>query len=169
MSTATEETTPEQEKLAEEKLTRAIEDVVLNGKPVWQICGWKEDQIEGLYAMGYHYFEAGAYEEALKVFKPLVLLDSASARNWTALGAVTQMTGAYESALESFGYAAALDPENPRPFFNALECHIALKNHAKAKEAAEYILAIASGKPEHAALLARAKVFLAALEAKSQN
>ena len=162
-------TAPEQDKLAEEQLPKAIKDVLLDGKPVWQVCGWTPEQIEGLYAMGYHYFEAGAYEEALKVFKPLVLLDSSTARNWTALGAATQMTGNYASALESFGYAAALEPENPRPFFNALECHIALKDHAKAKEAAEYIVATAGGKPEHAALVARAKVFLAALEAKPQS
>lgn len=167
MSTTTEEITPAEEQMAIDELAQAIEDVVLHGKPIWQVCGWNPEQIEGLYSIGYHYFESGAYEEALKVFKPLVLLDSADSRNWLALGATRQMLGQYESAIESFAPAAVLEPENPKPFFNALECHVALKNYDKAKEAAHYIIAIASDKREHAALIARVKVILGALEAKS--
>ncbi len=151
---------------AEAELTAALEQVLVDGKPLWQVCGWTADQVEGVYSIGYHYYEAGAYEEALKVFKPLVMLNSADVRSWMALGATSQMMNDYTSALESFGYASLLDPQNPKPFFHAMECHIALKNYPAAQTAGEYVLAVAGDSPQNAPLTARTKVLLGALSAK---
>ena len=171
MNTATESpeniaTTEAEDAAAVELLTKALEGVLFEGKPMWEVCGWSEEQIEGLYNTGYHLYQSGAYDEALNVFRPLVLLDSGEARNWIALGGCHQMKGEFEQALQFYGNAMMIDPANPSPVFNALECNLALKKYPEAKSAAEYIIATATDKPEHTALLVRAKVLLGAIESK---
>jgi type III secretion system low calcium response chaperone LcrH/SycD len=165
-NTETITTTEAEDAAAVELLTKALEGVLFEGKPMWEVCGWSEEQIEGLYNTGYHLYQSGAYDEALNVFRPLALLDSGEARNWIALGGCHQMKGEFEQALQFYGNAMMIDPANPSPVFNALECNLALKKYPEAKSAAEYIIATATDKPEHTALLVRAKVLLGAIESK---
>lgn len=171
MNTATESpenivTTEAEDAAAVDLLTKSLEAVLFEGKPMWEVCGWSEEQIEGLYNTGYHLYQSGAYDQALNIFRPLALLDSGEARNWIAMGGCHQMIGEYEQALEYYGNAVMIDAANPRPVFNALECNIALKKYAEAKSSAEYLIAIASDKPEHASLVVRAKVLLGAIQSK---
>jgi type III secretion system low calcium response chaperone LcrH/SycD len=170
MSTSTEPanhtTTEAEDAAAVDLLTKSLEAVLFEGKPMWEVCGWNAEQIEGLYNTGFHLYQSGAYDEAMNVFRPLALLDSGEARNWIALGGCHQMKKEYEQALEYYGNAAIIDPSNPRPIFNALECNIALKKYPEAKSSAEYLIAIASDKPEYASLVVRAKVLLGAIESK---
>jgi type III secretion system low calcium response chaperone LcrH/SycD len=159
-------TTEAEDEAAVDLLTKSLEAVLFEGKPMWEVCGWNADQIEGLYNTGFHLYQSGAYDEALNVFRPLALIDSGEARNWIAMGGCHQMKGEYQQALEYYGNAVMIDPNNPRPVFNALECNIALKMYAEAKSSAEYLIAIASDKPEHSSLVVRAKVLLGAIHSK---
>lgn len=159
-------TTEAEDAEAVDLLTKSLEAVLFEGKPMWEVCGWNAEQIEGLYTTGFHLYQSGSYDEALNIFRPLALLDSGEARNWIALGGCHQMKGEYEQALEYYGNAVMIDPSNPRPVFNALECNIALKKYPEAKSSAEYLIAIAADKPEHASLVVRAKVLLGAIQSK---
>ena len=152
-------------KISQEDITKAVQDV-LNGKPMYQVAGWSKDQIDSLYAAAYHHYQTGAYEEALKIFKPLLVMNSTDNRVWLGYGATAQMLKDHEDALKAYGYASVLDPNDPRPFFHAMECHISLKNFDEAKTAGEYVVAITTDKPEHAKILSRTQLLLKALAEK---
>jgi type III secretion system low calcium response chaperone LcrH/SycD len=151
--------------ISQEDITKAVQDV-LNGKPMYQVAGWSTDQIDALYSAAYHHYQTGAYEEALKIFKPLLVMNSTDNRVWLGYGAAAQMLKDHEDALKAYGYASLLDPNDPRPFFHAMECHISLKNFEEAKTAGEYVVGITSEKPEHAKILARTQLLLKALAEK---
>lgn len=149
----------------DEQILQALQDV-MKGKPMYEVAGWTADQINALYANAYHLYKTGAYEEAMKLFRPLIVMDSTDNRLWMGFGATAQMLREYDEALKGYGYATLLDPENPKPFFHAMECHIALKNYAEAKAAGEYVVGVAEGKAEHEKMLARTNLLLKAIEAK---
>lgn len=151
--------------ISQEDITKAVQDV-LNGKPMYEVAGWSTDQIDALYSAAYHHYQTGAYEEALKIFKPLLVMNSTDNRVWLGYGAAAQMLKNHDDALKAYGYASLLDPNDPRPFFHAMECHISLKNFDEAKTAGEYVVGITSEKPEHAKILARTQLLLKALAEK---
>lgn len=151
--------------ISQEDITQAVKDV-LNGKPMYQVAGWSTDQIDALYSAAYHHYQTGAYEEALKIFKPLLVMNSTDNRVWLGYGAAAQMLKDHADALKAYGYASLLDPNDPSPFFHAMECHISLKNFEEAKTAGEYVVGITSEKPEHAKILARTQLLLKALAEK---
>ena len=151
--------------ISQEDITKAVQDV-LNGKPMYQVAGWSKDQIDSLYSAAYHHYQTGAYEEALKIFKPLLVMNSTDNRVWLGYGATAQMLKDHEDALKAYGYASVLDPNDPRPFFHAMECHISLKNFDEAKTAGEYVVAITTDKPEHVKILARTQLLLKAIAEK---
>jgi type III secretion system low calcium response chaperone LcrH/SycD len=160
MSTTTETT-----QLNQNDITKALEDV-LNGKPLFEVAGWSKDQIDSLYSAAYNHYQAGSYEEALKIFKPLLVMNSTDNRVWLGYGAAAQMLKNHDDALKAYGYASMLDPMDPRPFFHAMECHIALKNYGEAKTAGEYVVGVTTDKPEFVKILARTQLLLKAIEAK---
>lgn len=151
--------------ISQEDITKAVQDV-LNGKPMYQVAGWSTDQIDALYSAAYHHYQTGAYEEAIKIFKPLLVMNSTDNRVWLGYGAAAQMLKNHDDALKAYGYASLLDPNDPRPFFHAMECHISLKNFDEAKTAGEYVVGITTEKPEHAKILARTQLLLKALAEK---
>jgi tetratricopeptide (TPR) repeat protein len=102
----------------------------------------------------------------MKIFRPLLVMDSTDNRIWMGFAACAQMLRQYDEALKGYGYASLLDPENPKPFFHAMECHIALKNYSEAKTAGDYVVGVAEGKLEHEKMLARTKLLLKAVEAR---
>jgi type III secretion system low calcium response chaperone LcrH/SycD len=149
----------------DEQILQAIQDV-MKGKPVYEVAGWTTEQINAVYTNAYHLYKAGSYEEAMKIFRPLLVMDSTDNRIWMGFAACAQMLRQFDEALKGYGYASLLDPENPKPFFHAMECHIALKNYAEAKVAGDYVVGVAAGKPEHEKMLARTKLLLKAIEAR---
>ena len=149
----------------DDQILQAIQDV-MKGKPVYEVAGWNTEQINALYTNAYHLYKAGSYEEAMKIFRPLLVMDSTDNRIWMGFAACAQMLRQYDEALKGYGYASILDPENPKPFFHAMECHIALKNYSEAKVAGDYVVGVAEGKPEHEKMLARTKLLLKAIESR---
>ena len=149
----------------DDQILQAIQDV-MKGKSVYEMAGWTTEQINAVYTNAYHLYKAGSYEEAMKIFRPLLVMDSTDNRIWMGFAACAQMLRQYDEALKGYGYASILDPENPKPFFHAMECHIALKNYSEAKVAGDYVVGVAEGKPEHEKMLARTKLLLKAIEAR---
>ena len=149
----------------EQKIQSAIQDV-MNGKPLYKVAGWTEDQVNTVYTAAYNHYKTGSYEEALKLFRPLIVMNSTDTRVWLGFAASAQMTKNYKDALEGYAYASILNTEDPTPFFHAMECHIALKNFYEAKTAGEYVVGVCEKKPGYEKILDRTKVLLKAIEAR---
>lgn len=96
---------------------------------------FSQDAIEALYASGFSLYESGKYVNAVHFFRFLTLIDMNTRKHWMGLGASHQMLKEYENALQSFGYAALLNENDPYAHFHAAECFFALKQTDQGEQA----------------------------------
>ena len=130
-------------------------------------AGFSEQNLESLYALGHQLYQAGRYDEALKLFSFVTLQNHVEKRYLIATGATLQMLERHSEALGFYGMACFMDPNDPVPVFHGSECLIAL---GRTDEAAEGLAgAIADCQPRrHDALRQRAQG-LQALLARTAN
>ncbi|NGX43592.1 MAG: Chaperone protein IpgC [Chlamydiae bacterium] len=107
-----------------------------------------KNAIEAVYAFGYGFYENGKYESAMHFFRFLTLADSQNRKYWMGLGAAYQMLKDHERALQSYGYAALLNENEPTAHFHAAECFFALKNREQGNEALTSAKTVALRKPK---------------------
>lgn len=154
--------TPPTEPLAasEERLTKIVSDV-LQGKTLMKTeLGLDSNDIEAIYAVTYNVYGSGKYEEAMKLFGVLSLLDPADYRFVFGGASCLQMMGEYLLASMYFQLAAGLDTEAPAPMMHTAECMLALKDKDGAKAALEMTLERAVGKGEYSSIQQKAEVML---------
>lgn len=112
---------------------------LLDGEPIKMAKGIDDSQLGAVYSLGYSYYQTGRYDEALKLFKFLVLMDHLSQKYWLALGSAHQMLKNYDDAIKSFAQAALLDLNNPKPMYYAALCHLAKNDKVSAASAVRAI------------------------------
>lgn len=97
--------------------------------------GITDEEMEALYALAYHHYQAGHRQEALQRFKLLVTLDPLEQRFWLGLGGAAQRLGHFSEAIGSYATAALLNIHDPRPLLAAAECHLHLGQLHEAESA----------------------------------
>ncbi len=98
---------------------------IMNGEPLKMAKGISDEQLNAVYSLAYSYYTTGKYDEALKLFKFLVLFDHLSQKYWTGLGSTHQMMKSYDEAIAAYAQAALLDLSNPKPMYYAALCYLA--------------------------------------------
>ena len=83
------------------------------------------------------YYRTGKYDDALKLFKFLVLFDHLNAKFWLGLGAVQQVLKDFQGAVASYGYCSFLKLDDPRPQLHAAECFLAMGDKRNAASSLE--------------------------------
>ena len=79
-------------------------------KTLRELSGYAtDDELEGLYALGYNLFTYGRYEEAATVFGDLTAYAPYMPHYWRALGAVNQQLGEYAEAIAAYDMAVVQD------------------------------------------------------------
>lgn len=136
---------------------------VMNGTPVYQVAGWNEKSVEALHSAAFEQYSNNDYEAALESYRALLVLNSSDNRVWLGYGATAMMLRRYDDAVKAYGHAALLDPMDPRAFFHAMECHLAMKNGAQALEAAKHVLHLAAGRPQYSKFAEKSETVVAAL------
>ena len=143
----------------EDAIAKAIQEV-MDGKPVYELAGWTEQQIKDLHRKAFNNYSEGNYPEALELFKALVVLNSTDSRVWMGYAGTAMMLKRYEDAIKAYGHASLFDPRRPEPFFYAMECHLALDHPEEAKVAAEHVLHLAGGHSEFTEFSEKASLVL---------
>ncbi|MES2480729.1 MAG: SycD/LcrH family type III secretion system chaperone [Pseudomonadota bacterium] len=128
-------------------------------------AGFSEQNLESLYALGHQLYQAGRYDEALKLFSFVTLHNHVEKRYLIATAATLQLLERPSEALGFYGMASFMDPNDPVPTFHGCECLIALGQTDEALEG--LASAIADCQPQrHDALRQRALGLQALLERK---
>lgn len=102
-----------------------------------------KEAMSALYAIGFQLYENGKYREAIDVFRVLTVLDVSERKYWLGLGASFQMQKDYDCALQSYGYAALLNENDPYAHFHAAECFLAQKEIEKGCQVLEVAKSVA--------------------------
>ena len=108
---------------------------ILKGEPLKIAKGIDDAQLNAVYSLAFSYYSTGRYDEALKLFKFLVLFDHLSQKFWIGLGSTHQMLKSYDEAIKAYAQAAILDLNNPKPMYYAAICHIAKGDNVSAASA----------------------------------
>lgn len=100
---------------------------------------------EETYAVGYRYYENGKYQEAVNIFRFLILSESHNKKYWLGLGASLQMLKEYAKALEAYLIASSMDETDPYVFLYMSDCLIVLGKIEEALEILKTVEHIARG------------------------
>ena len=109
----------------------------------------KKENLNALYACGYHYYENGKYESALDVFRFLTKMDVTQMKYWKGLGACFQLLRNYHDALEAYSRAAILNPLDIDLHLNAADCCFATGQIERGHQALDAVEQLANQKEEH--------------------
>lgn len=121
-------------KEAIDEAIRKLGEDLEEGKPL-SGKAFSKDDIEMLYAMGYHLFNAGDYKGANQVFHQLVISEPLEKKNWFSFASSLQMEKEYDRALIGWSMSALLDDADPMPHFHAAEALISLEKGDEATKA----------------------------------
>lgn len=97
--------------------------------------GFSQETVGALYAFGYGFYQNGKFDKSIHFFRFLTLIDMHTRKHWMGLGASYQMDKQYERALQCFGYAAILNPNDLYAHFYAAECFLSLNQKEEANKA----------------------------------
>ena len=97
----------------------------LAGEPLKIAKGISDEELNAVYSLAYSYYNTGRYDEALKLFKFLVMFDHMSQKFWTGLGSVYQVTKRWDDAIAAYAQAMVLDSSRPKPIYYAALCYFA--------------------------------------------
>lgn len=155
-----------QTKLDGKLIASLIEKMCKGECAIRDILGLDDKQMNGLYAMGYNFYQAGKYDDALKIFRALCLFDQLEPKHWIGMGATLQMMKKYEEAANAYGFAAIMDCHDPRPSFHAAECYIALNDKEKAEAALNSVVVLCEPTPENKPFIDKANAILELMKGK---
>lgn len=154
------DTTNEEDSLRSEEI-RLILQTLQSGGAIKDLKGLSGDQLEGVYALAFRFYQNGQLDEAETFFRFLSLYDFYNADYAMGLAAVLQMKKQYDKAISTYALAQVLDPSTDAPMFHMAQCHLALGKLGLARECFEGVARRAQGSE----LGARAQAYLSAFEA----
>jgi len=131
--------------LTETALRDLIDRYTAEGKP---IPNFSKNTIEALYSFGYGFYQNAKYDQSAHFFRFLTLIDSDTPKNWMGLGAALQMMKSYHQAIQCFGYAAVLNPNDPSAPFHAAECFLSIGEDDNASEVFNAAEQVANKNPD---------------------
>lgn len=115
-----------------------------------------DQQMEGLYAQAYNFYQTGRFKDAIQIFRLLVSLNSTEAKYVLGLGACLHMMKEYKDAVDTYTACCLLDTESPIPFYHMSDCYIAMKDPFSALVTLDMAIKKAGSKPEFQMLKDRA-------------
>jgi type III secretion system low calcium response chaperone LcrH/SycD len=138
----------------------AITERLTEGATMGQLKGIDKRQLEAVYTVGMHHYEAARYKDARLAFAFCVQNDHLERRYYSALAASFKMLGQPAEALKYYTISSALNIKDPFPTFYTAECLIALGLVAEAQEALEIVIRQSKGNAKYDLLLERATAML---------
>ena len=124
----------------EEQLAEDVMQAVLNCSALKDLQGVSTEQMDGLYAFAYEFYEQGRLDDAQRFFHFLCIYDFYNPQYWMGLAAVHQLKQNYQKAVDLYAVAFAQGKNDYRPMLYTGQCHLALGRAGKAKLCFEYVL-----------------------------
>ncbi|GAB4271241.1 MAG: SycD/LcrH family type III secretion system chaperone VcrH [Opitutales bacterium] len=149
-----------------DQLTELTERFLLEGLSFKDLKGISDEDMEGIYAVGFNLYNNGKYEDALKVFQFLCFFDHFNRKYWMALGGARQMLKSYKDAIDAYSVATVLKVHDPMAPLQAASCYLALGDAKSAKSALHCAIKYSGDNKE---IKSRAEALLEFLEKKGKD
>lgn len=125
-----------------------------------QALGFDDTTIEAIYSHGYRLYGAEHYEEAVTIFRTLMLLNPTEKKYLFGMAACFHRLKEYERAVKAYLINAIFDADNPIIYFHAADCYAHLGAVELAQSSLEDVIRIAQDKPQYQVLRERAMLML---------
>jgi hypothetical protein len=122
-----------------------IEDI----SSLQELWGLSDVLLNNMYQAACEIYKANRFEDAIKMFSFLTLMQPARAKFWTMLGLSQQFNHSPVLSLYSYATALALDPLNPFLHCYNAECWITLKGWNQAQREIQSCLDAIQDSTEH--------------------
>jgi len=126
--------------------------------------GLSDEMIEGMYSFGYRLYNTGKYEQAVQLFRLLVMFDPSQPKYSMGLGACFHMMKDYENATTTYVLCSIIDGENPLPHYHASDCYVHLNQPENAIIALDISIDRCGERPEYRLIKERAQLSRDALK-----
>lgn len=126
--------------------------------------GITDGQMEAMYAVAFNQFQKGAFDDAIKSFSLLCLLNPLEYKHLFGIASCFYKKGSYELASLYYVIASRLDRGDPAPFLYAAECLLAVSDVEGAKDALALTLSRIGESPQYAPLRKRVENMLERIE-----
>ena len=137
----------------------ALAEGILAGATIKDLKGIDDDVLESIYAFAHRFYSAGQLDEAETFFRFLCLYDFYNGEYALGLGAVYQLKGQYQKAIDMYALAYALTAHDYRPMLHTGQCQLALGKVTIARECFDIVIQYAKDE----GLVSRANAYLDAM------
>lgn len=139
------------------KNKKLLQEEFAEGKTAQEILGFSNAVMAKFYGAAYRLFEHKRYEDAANAFLFLATLNPHNSEYWLGLGMASQLSHAYESAIDAYELAAICDIESPVPYFYLAKCLFAIHDRESALQALDLAIESAGSNPDFTDLLHQAE------------
>lgn len=140
--------------------------------PPQNAMGMSNEMVEGLYGQAYRLYNTGKYQDAMQMFRLLVMINPSDPRYTLGLAASMHLLKEFKSAIELYTVCSILDAESPIPLYHISDCYLQTQDKLSAMIALEMAVKRSGDKPEFQTLKDRAamtaKSLRKELEAKGE-
>lgn len=143
---------------------KILKGVLTESKTPKQAFGFDNGYLENLYTQGYSLYNTGKYQDALHVFRALLMLSPMEPKYMLGVAACQHMLKEYVSAIQGYVLCSVYDPSNPLPHFHSSDCYIQMKNYVSAMICLELAIERAKNDPQFAVMKERALLSLERLK-----
>lgn len=127
------------------------------------LSGVSDEKEETVYAQAYLLYNSGRYNDAIEIFRVLIMLNTSEPKYMMGLAACFHMMKAYDAAISTYTLVSFLDPDNPIPYFHTSDCALQLGDKLSAMVALQMAIKRAD-KPEFKTLRERAEITMSGLK-----
>ncbi len=131
------------------KVDDMLADYFSRGGTFKELKNLSDESMEAIYSVAFNLYQGGRYDEAKKVFQFLCFYDHFNKKYFLGLGACQMMEQDFETAVELFSFASALDTDDPRAMLYIGDCQMAMGKPAAAKVAYETAVKWAGDQAEY--------------------
>lgn len=147
-----------------EKATLMTDMLINHDVPPKAAFGISNEQIEAIYAQAYRLYNTGKYQEAIDLFRVLIVMDASDSKYALGLAACFHMLKEYDSAVKLYMMTGIIDGDSPIPHFHASDCYIQMGDRASAVLSLDMAVKRAGEKPEYQVLKDRALLTIDSLK-----
>lgn len=146
-----------------------LDKIFVQGMLPKDAMGMSDVMVEALYAHAYRLFNTGKFEDAILLFRFLIVLDPTEVKYALGMAACLQMQKDYKMAAAAYAFASSVDATNPMPFYYASDCYIRLGDLENAKSVLKKTIELSGEKPDFSMIKERAIFTLEGLENDKQD
>jgi type III secretion system low calcium response chaperone LcrH/SycD len=145
-----------------------VEEYKSSHKPMKELMEVPEELLENIYALAYHKYQRGEYDQASSLFQYLLTFDERCYKYLLGLAACLHRLKQYEGAGNVYMMASLQKPTDPVAFYHAADCWIHEQNWPLAEGALEMAIRASSVDPKYKELGERAQLMLKHLKSKEE-